>query len=899
MAGKSKAFKMVIVLGLTMSQVACVGAFDSAVSSSSSISFSGKAQLGPVNGATVSLYCITATGAKGATPFASAVTDADGEFLINVSPKPSCGVVAELSGGSYSEESTGASKSLSSDQKLRTILGTVSLASQGEFSITPVTEMAYRRFDNLKDGYSQSMTSADIATLSNRANEEVRLAVGLPEGAEVHRIIPASPSSPNADSNSNENKLALFLAGLSQLADDNGLDSMEATEYFANDFGDGVMDDENWELIDDKAATWVSGGQNTGGFTIPPGGIFVPNPAPIVSNPDYNLPGNFSLVGVNVPDPIGDASSSGLLDLKMLSVKLINNEISFSLKWEANSGVLPDFGVYLQNEAGVTVMMALADDSAVMLYSSSLGNGVFDNPVITIAPAFNSSERNYEFKIDKVSAQALLGSSFFVWAEDYTSLDRVPDVNRIVFDLAPSAKLNISDGPTFDFGSVTVGSSSDHTLTIANFGQSGALSVSGGGLAAPFSFKGGVFPGTGGTCGATLNNGAACSIVVSYSPSSAVISSDQIVLNFFNGIAAKSITRDLSGTGVAAPTFATLAISDGPSYNFGSITVGSSQDKSFVISNSGTGTATAIAASGLAAPFAIKGGTFPGTGGTCSNTLAAGASCTFVLSFSPTVATSSADSIVIDYNDGSSAQSSSRDLSGTGVSAGSATLAMNGGPLLDFGSVSVGGSLDLPILVTNSGAISAISISGGGLAAPFSFKGGSYPGTGGNCGTTLGALGNPPCTIYVTFSPTSAGAFADTLDLSYFDGSTMVSVSRDLSGTGAAAASLVISDGVTYDYGSITSGTTSDHAFVITNVGSTSATSMMGAAIGSGFGYKGGSYPGTGGTCGTVLAASSNCTVMVTFSPSSAGAYSSTLTINFNDGSGVQAATRSIVGTGL
>ncbi len=69
---------------------------------------------------------------------------------------------------------------------------------------------------------------------------------------------------------------------------------------------------------------------------------------------------------------------------------------------------------------------------------------------------------------------------------------------------ADSGFLTISDGATYNYGNVATGGSLDKTFTITNGGGATAT-ISGSALAAPYSYKGGgAFPGTGGTCGATL-----------------------------------------------------------------------------------------------------------------------------------------------------------------------------------------------------------------------------------------------------------------------------------------------------------------------------------------------------------------------------------------------------------
>src|SRR5690606_2209844 len=75
------------------------------------------------------------------------------------------------------------------------------------------------------------------------------------------------------------------------------------------------------------------------------------------------------------------------------------------------------------------------------------------------------------------------------------------------------AVLEISNGPLYNFGNRATGSQTDATLTVTNNGGYQASSMAGSGLSAPFRFKGSTYPGTGGTCGATLAPTASCTIV--------------------------------------------------------------------------------------------------------------------------------------------------------------------------------------------------------------------------------------------------------------------------------------------------------------------------------------------------------------------------------------------------
>lgn len=98
----------------------------------------------------------------------------------------------------------------------------------------------------------------------------------------------------------------------------------------------------------------------------------------------------------------------------------------------------------------------------------------------------------------------------------------------------------------------------------------------------------------------------------------------------------------------------------------------------------------------------------------------------------------------------------------------------------DFGTVAKGGSADVIMVINKSGTPNATSVTETSLSAPFAFKGGSYPGTGGTCGTTISGT----CTIVVTFTPTANGSWNDFVTLQYNNGTSTVSASRAITGTG-------------------------------------------------------------------------------------------------------------------
>jgi hypothetical protein len=113
------------------------------------------------------------------------------------------------------------------------------------------------------------------------------------------------------------------------------------------------------------------------------------------------------------------------------------------------------------------------------------------------------------------------------------------------------------------------------------------------------------------------------------------------------------------------------------------------------------------------------------------------------------------------------------------------------------------------------------------------------------------------------------------------------------------AANLILSDGATYDFGNVTTGSQAPKTFTLTNSGGATATSISGASFGVGqFLFSGGSYPG-GGTCTTSLAAGGSCTIGISFSPNSAMVYNDNLTVNYYSGISSTNTSRAVTGTGV
>jgi hypothetical protein len=73
-----------------------------------SLTVSGQVTQGPINGATVGVYAVNASGQSG-SPLGTTTTNSSGAYSVNLSPIPSGPVRIEASGGSFVSESNGAS----------------------------------------------------------------------------------------------------------------------------------------------------------------------------------------------------------------------------------------------------------------------------------------------------------------------------------------------------------------------------------------------------------------------------------------------------------------------------------------------------------------------------------------------------------------------------------------------------------------------------------------------------------------------------------------------------------------------------------------------------------------------------------------------------------------------
>ena len=255
-------------------------------------------------------------------------------------------------------------------------------------------------------------------------------------------------------------------------------------------------------------------------------------------------------------------------------------------------------------------------------------------------------------------------------------------------------------------------------------------------------------------------------------------------------------------------------------------------------------TPTSIAMSGNAQDFNATGCT--------GQSVAAGASCTIQVTFTPT-ATGPRTAVMNIFANIYGGQLTV-DLNGAGLAGGSVSLTPSS---LSFGSVQNGTtSATQPAQFTNLGA-SAVTISNVSVSQPFVLASNS-------CGATLAA--NAACQVAVAFAPVQAGAVTGLLTFNSSAGSQTV----QLNGTGAAGPTDTLST-TSLTFASTSVGQVSSaQAMTVTNAGDLPL-SVSSITASANFQQS--------SNCLTGVAAGTQCSIWVAFAPTAAGALSGTLTI--------------------
>lgn len=368
-------------------------------------------------------------------------------------------------------------------------------------------------------------------------------------------------------------------------------------------------------------------------------------------------------------------------------------------------------------------------------------------------------------------------------------------------------------------------------------------------------------------CGSSVAADSTCTVNVTFSPTSA--GTQSATLTFTDNASGSPQTISLLGSG-GTGTAPAVNLSPG-TVTFANQAVGTTSTASIVtLTNSGDATLTlsSIIVTGTnSADFAQT--------NTCGATLAAAASCTINVTFSPLVSGTLQASVSVTDNAAGSPQT----VSLTG--AGTAPQVTFSASSLTFGSQAVGtSSPGTGVTLFNTGgaslSISSITITG--------TNPGDFSQTN-NCGTSVGSSSN--CTITAVFTPTAAGT--RTANISVADNAAGSPQTVTLTGTGTTGGPAATISPLNLTFASQNLNTSSPSQTVTlsnTGSGTLSITNIVAS----------GDYSQTN-NCGTSLAPAASCTVTVTFKPSWTGTRAGYITFSDNNSSTQQTVTLTGAGT--
>lgn len=385
---------------------------------------------------------------------------------------------------------------------------------------------------------------------------------------------------------------------------------------------------------------------------------------------------------------------------------------------------------------------------------------------------------------------------------------------------------------------------------------------------------------SGGTCAApgSVAAGANCTVSVAFKPSTGAAGARSGTLSLTHNAAGSPGSVTLTGTATAA--LAPVA-SQTASLSYGSLNVGTAGSAQTVtLSNSGNAALTL-------GTLSISSGTeFSISGGTCAagGSVAAGASCTVSVGFTPSAAGARSANLAVTHN--AAGGQSTTSLSGTGVAL---TPVIGVSPTtLSFtqlvSTTSTAQSVNLSNIGTGPLTLSALTLSGTGSS--------DYT-RGGTCTSITVLAAGASCTLTFTLTPASVGARNASLAITHNAAGSPSAIT--LNGTGTAAPTPAISlNATTLNFTSQVVATTSaGQPVTVSNSGSAALTfgalTLTGTA--SGDFTRGGSCTPT-----TVLVAGGTCTVTFTFTPGAVGVRSATLALSSDASNGAAAITLS--GTG-
>jgi hypothetical protein len=331
--------------------------------------------------------------------------------------------------------------------------------------------------------------------------------------------------------------------------------------------------------------------------------------------------------------------------------------------------------------------------------------------------------------------------------------------------------INISITPgSLNFGNVSIGTSSDQTVTITNpSGSTGTLAGNVGVLSAPFSLVsgGGAF---------SLAPGQSIRVTVRFSPMAAGASSATLVITHNATNQTSPANVPLNGTGIVGVI--NLSV-DPPSVDFGSVILGQLSDQKITITNQPSSTGILTGNVGLlSVPFILA-------SGWGNFSLAPGQSMSVTVRYFPMTVGPASDNLLISHNAINVGSPLAVPLAGNGVSPPTVIDVSLNPSSVNFGEVTVGESADQTIAITNSpDSNGKLTGSVGTLPAPFSVVTG---------GGVFSLSPSQTQTVTVRLSATEEGPVSASLFITHNGTNQGNPITIPLTGAGVAPTAIAIS----------------------------------------------------------------------------------------------------------
>ena len=432
------------------------------------------------------------------------------------------------------------------------------------------------------------------------------------------------------------------------------------------------------------------------------------------------------------------------------------------------------------------VSVANTGNTTLSITQATFSNPQFSLPGTTFPMSMSSGQSsNLMVAVTPTTAGTVTGT-MTVQGNDGSS---PVTVNLSATAAAAGPQISLSS-TAVTFGTVTVGSTGNQSVTIANNG-SADLTIS------VISVAGADFGVTGIATPKTISAGQSSAMGLTFHPTASGAVTGSVTLTS-NDPANPTTTISLNGTGTTSATGQLQA--NATSLSFGNVSTGSSSTQHVTLTNTGTAAVQISSITATGVGFSTNGITFPWT-------LNPSATATLNVVFAPTVAGSVTGNIKV--NSDASGSPLTITLSGTGVQ-GSLNIAPSS---FAYGSVVDGQTKSQTFTITNTGntsvTISQLTVSGAG-----------YSVSGLNTPATLAA--GASTSFSAVFAPTTAGSLSGSITVTSNAPGSPATIS--LSGTGVASSVTLSANPTSLSFGSVNAGSSSTKSVTLSNSGNSSVT---------------------------------------------------------------------------